>query len=147
VGRAGRSADVVGAGVGGSIDVAAGAVTEVGVEVDGVVRPVFARFAAAGRYEVRPNPCSTFEVRHVDTDETGAARTLVFVGDRQAQTFGFGPDAPVVVNVPVSANCAGAPVSLTAGGPRSFVLREKRDVKLDFETYQAARKETKVNVG
>jgi len=36
------------------------------------------------------------------------------------------------------------PVSITAGGPRSFVLREKRDVKLDFETYQAARKETKV---
>ena len=35
-------------------------------------------------------------------------------------------------------------VSLTAGGPRSFVLREKRDVKLDFELYQAARKETKV---
>jgi hypothetical protein len=36
------------------------------------------------------------------------------------------------------------PVSITAGGPRSFVLREKRDVKLDFELYQAARKETKV---
>ena len=36
------------------------------------------------------------------------------------------------------------PVSISAGGPRSFVLREKRDVKLDFDTYQAARKETKV---
>jgi hypothetical protein len=36
------------------------------------------------------------------------------------------------------------PVSISAGGPRSFVLREKRDVKLDFEIYQAARKETKV---
>ena len=36
------------------------------------------------------------------------------------------------------------PVSITAGGPRSFVLREKRDVKLDFELYQAARKDTKV---
>jgi hypothetical protein len=36
------------------------------------------------------------------------------------------------------------PVSISAGGPRSFVVREKRDVKLDFEIYQTARKETKV---
>lgn len=36
------------------------------------------------------------------------------------------------------------PVSISAGGPRSFVLREKRDVKLDHEVYTAARKETKV---
>lgn len=35
------------------------------------------------------------------------------------------------------------PVSITAGGPRTFVLREKRDVKLDGELYQASRKETK----
>jgi hypothetical protein len=44
-------------------------------------------------------------------------------------------DAPQTIEVPVS---------LSANGPRTFVLREKRDVKLDFELYQAARKETKV---
>lgn len=44
-------------------------------------------------------------------------------------------DAPQTIEVPVS---------ITAGGPRSFVLREKRDVKLDHEVYTAARKETKV---
>jgi hypothetical protein len=36
------------------------------------------------------------------------------------------------------------PVSLSADGPRTFVLREKRDVKLDHDLYTAARKETKV---
>lgn len=44
-------------------------------------------------------------------------------------------DAPQTIEVPVS---------ITAGGPRSFVLREKRDVKLDHEVYTAARRETKV---
>ena len=44
-------------------------------------------------------------------------------------------DAPQTIEVPVS---------ISAGGPRSFVLREKRDVKLDHEVYTAARKETKV---
>lgn len=36
------------------------------------------------------------------------------------------------------------PVSIAADGPRTFVLREKRDVKLDHENYTAVRKETGV---
>ena len=44
-------------------------------------------------------------------------------------------DAPQTIEVPVS---------ISANGPRTFVLREKRDVKRDFDLYQAARKETKV---
>ncbi len=44
-------------------------------------------------------------------------------------------DEPQVIEVPVS---------IIAGGPRSFVLREKRDVKLDHEIYTVARKETGV---
>ena len=44
-------------------------------------------------------------------------------------------DAPQTIEVPVS---------ITATGPRSFVFREKRDIKNDFEDYQAARKATGV---
>jgi hypothetical protein len=44
-------------------------------------------------------------------------------------------DAPQTIEVPVS---------ITAGGPRTFVLREKRDVKLDHELFTTAVKETKV---
>ena len=36
------------------------------------------------------------------------------------------------------------PVSITATGPRSFVFREKRDIRNDNETYEAARKATGV---
>ena len=36
------------------------------------------------------------------------------------------------------------PVSITADGPHTFVLREKRDPKQDFEAYTAARKATGV---
>ena len=36
------------------------------------------------------------------------------------------------------------PVDLTFDGPRTFVLREKRDVKLDFDLYDAAQKATGV---
>lgn len=36
------------------------------------------------------------------------------------------------------------PVSLTTGGPRSFVFREKRDIKNDQELYETARKATGV---
>jgi hypothetical protein len=36
------------------------------------------------------------------------------------------------------------PVSVTANGPRTFVLREKRDVKLDPDLFRAAVKETKL---
>ena len=34
------------------------------------------------------------------------------------------------------------PVSITANGPRTFVLREKRDVKLDHELFMTAQKES-----
>ncbi len=44
-------------------------------------------------------------------------------------------DAPEILEVPVS---------LGTDSPRTFVLREKRDVKLDHEIYLAAVKETKV---
>ena len=44
-------------------------------------------------------------------------------------------DAPQIIEVPVS---------ITAFGPRTFVLREKRDVKLDHEIYTAAQKATGV---
>jgi hypothetical protein len=44
-------------------------------------------------------------------------------------------DAPQVIEVPVS---------LTANGPRTWVLREKRDVKLDHELFMTAQKETGV---
>ncbi|MCB1065394.1 MAG: DUF1592 domain-containing protein [Verrucomicrobiae bacterium] len=42
-------------------------------------------------------------------------------------------DTPQIIEVPVS---------LSADGPRKFVLREKRDTQLDNERYKAARKET-----
>ena len=42
-------------------------------------------------------------------------------------------DAPQVIEVPVS---------ITANGPRTFVLREKRDVKLDHELFTTAQKES-----
>ncbi|MBL8829996.1 MAG: DUF1592 domain-containing protein [Planctomycetaceae bacterium] len=44
-------------------------------------------------------------------------------------------DAPQTIEVPVS---------MSANGPRTFVLREKRDVKQDFEWYQSSLKATKV---
>ena len=44
-------------------------------------------------------------------------------------------DSPQIIEVPVS---------ITAVGPRTFVLREKRDVKLDHEIYTAAQKATGV---
>jgi hypothetical protein len=42
-------------------------------------------------------------------------------------------DAPQIIEVPVN---------ITADGPRTFVLRERRDVKLDRLLYDAAKKET-----
>ncbi len=44
-------------------------------------------------------------------------------------------DSPQVIEVPVS---------ITANGPRTFVLREKRDVKLDHDLFTTAQKETGV---
>jgi hypothetical protein len=44
-------------------------------------------------------------------------------------------DSPQIIEVPVS---------ITANGPRTFVLREKRDVKLDHELFMTAQKESGV---
>jgi hypothetical protein len=77
--------------------------------------------------------------------DTPKERHFVTLGSRQAgsedftlmQTFQISgtTEAPQTIEVPVS---------ITANGPRTFVLREKRDVKLDHETYTAARKATGV---
>ena len=76
---------------------------------------------------------------------TPKERHFVALGSRKAgaedftllQTFQISGStaAPQTIEVPVN---------ISADGPRTFVLREKRDVKLDFETYTAARKEAKV---
>ncbi len=57
-------------------------------------------------------------------DEFGLLRTFEISGTT---------DRPQVIEYPVT---------LTAQGPRSFVLREKREVKADDEAYNAARKAT-----
>lgn len=73
---------------------------------------------------------------------TPAARHYVELGSRiekddftLLKTFQIAAttDAPQIIELPVS---------VTAQGPRTFLLREKRDVKLDHEVYEAARKET-----
>ena len=62
----------------------------------------------------------------IEKDEFGLIQTFQISGST---------DAPQTIEVPVS---------ISADGPRTFVLREKRDVKLDHELYQAARKDTGV---
>ena len=76
---------------------------------------------------------------------TPKERHFVALGSRKAgdedftlmQTFQISgtTDAPQIIEVPVS---------LASDGPRTFVLREKRDVKLDHELYTAAQKATGV---
>ena len=76
---------------------------------------------------------------------TPKERHFVALGSRKAgdedftlmQTFQISgsTDAPQVIEVPVS---------ITADGPRTFVLREKRDVKLDHELFTTAQKATGV---
>jgi hypothetical protein len=76
---------------------------------------------------------------------TPKERHFVALGSRKAgdedftlmQTFQISgtTDAPQIVEVPVS---------LAADGPRTFVLREKRDVKLDHELFTTAQKATGV---
>ncbi len=76
---------------------------------------------------------------------TPKERHFVALGSRMAgaeeftliQTFQIRgtTDAPQLIEVPVN---------ISTNGPRSFVLREKRDVKLDAELYQEARKQTKL---
>ncbi|MFM7112864.1 MAG: DUF1592 domain-containing protein, partial [Planctomycetota bacterium] len=62
----------------------------------------------------------------IEKDEFGLIRTFQVSGTT---------DQPQVIEVPVS---------ISANGPRTFVLREKRDVKRDHEWYTATVKETKV---
>ena len=72
---------------------------------------------------------------------TPKERHFVALGSRKAgdedfslmQTFQISgsTDAPQIIEVPVS---------IAADGPRTFVLREKRDVKLDHELFTAAQK-------
>jgi len=62
----------------------------------------------------------------IEKDEFGLMQTFQISGST---------DAPQVIEVPVS---------ITANGPRTFVLREKRDVKLDHELFMTAQKETGV---
>jgi hypothetical protein len=62
----------------------------------------------------------------IEKDEFGLIQTFQISGST---------DAPQVIEVPVS---------ITANGPRTFVLREKRDVKLDHELYTTTQKETGV---
>lgn len=71
-----------------------------------------------------------------------AGRRFIELGSRIAQdefgllqTFQISgtTEAPQIIEFPVS---------LTAQGPRTFVLREKRDVKLDHELYEETRKAT-----
>lgn len=76
---------------------------------------------------------------------TPKERHFVALGSRKAgdedftlmQTFQISgtTDAPQIIEVPVS---------LAADGPRTFVLREKRDVKLDHELFTTAQKTTGV---
>jgi len=76
---------------------------------------------------------------------TPKERHFVALGSRKAgaedfsllQTFQISgsTDAPQTIEVPVN---------ISADGPRTFVLREKRDVKLDNDIYTAARKLTKL---
>lgn len=75
---------------------------------------------------------------------TPAERRFVAMGSRKnkddfllLKTFQISgtTDEPQTIEVPIS---------IAADGPRTFVLREKRDVKLDRELYVAARKETGV---
>jgi len=76
---------------------------------------------------------------------TPKERHFVALGSRKAgdedftlmQTFQISgtTDAPQIIEVPVS---------LAADGPRTFVLREKRDVKLDHELFTTAQKATGV---
>ncbi len=60
----------------------------------------------------------------IEKDEFGLMQTFQISGTTEA---------PQIIEVPVS---------ISANGPRTFVLREKRDVKLDHDLYETARKET-----
>ena len=86
-----------------------------------------------GRYKLR------FRIGAVKG--TPQERHFVDLGSRTSGTENFSlmhtfqvsgtTDEPQIIEVPVN---------ITGNGPRTFVLREKRDVKLDLEIFDAARK-------
>jgi len=90
-----------------------------------------------GRYKLR------FRIGAVKG--TPQERHFVDLGSRASGTQEFGllqtfqvsgtVDEPQIIEVPVN---------ITGNGPRTFVLREKRDVKLDFDLYTTTRKTTGV---
>ena len=65
--------------------------------------------------------------------ELGARKDKDDFGLMQAFQISGTTDAPQIIEVPVS---------ISTDGPRTFVLREKRDVKLDHDLYEKTRKET-----
>ena len=67
--------------------------------------------------------------------ELGARRDKDDFGLMQTFQISATTDAPKIIEVPVS---------ISADGPRTFVLREKRDVKLDHELFITAQKATGV---
>ncbi len=67
--------------------------------------------------------------------ELGARREKDDFGLMQTLQISGTTEAPQILEVPVS---------ISADGPRTFVLREKRDVKLDHDLFIAAQKETGV---
>jgi hypothetical protein len=67
--------------------------------------------------------------------ELGARRDKDDFGLMQTFQISATTDAPQIIEVPVS---------ISADGPRTFVLREKRDVKLDHELFITAQKATGV---
>ncbi|MCX6889060.1 MAG: DUF1592 domain-containing protein [Verrucomicrobia bacterium] len=75
---------------------------------------------------------------------TPAARHYLEMGTRtKDEPFAFVRTFQVT-GTTVAPQTIEIPVSITATGPRSFVFREKRDIRNDNETYEAARKATGV---
>lgn len=67
--------------------------------------------------------------------ELGARKEKDDFGLMQTFQISATTDVPQIIELPVS---------ISADGPRTFVLRERRDVKLDHELYTTAQKETSV---
>jgi hypothetical protein len=98
------------------------------------------------KHEIETAPPGEYilRVRIGAVEGTPAHRHFLMLGSRREkdefsllQTFQISgtTGAPQTIEVPVS---------ITAEGPHTFVLREKRDPKQDFESYTAARKATGV---
>lgn len=94
------------------------------------------------KHEIETAPPGEYMLRFRIGAVTGTPkeRHFVVLGSRKEkddfglmQTFQISgtTDAPQIIEVPIS---------ISADGPRTFVLREKRDVKLDHEVYTAAQR-------